>query len=128
MDAYSGLRELVVSTMETWKSGTIALTRTTNAAPDPETPWTQGAPTTVVYDLDAVVRGASAEFIDGTTIVASDLMVVASPIARLAGVPTAIVPIMSDTLKIDGETKAIKAIKPAPASGPAAVFRIFVAS
>lgn len=128
MDAYADLRGLVTNTMATWKSGAVTLTRTTNAAPDADTPWIPGAPTETVYDLDAVVRGVSAEYVDGTVIVASDLMVVAAPIARLAGTPVTIVPAMGDTLQIDGKTKAIKQIKPAPASGDAAIFRIFVAS
>lgn len=128
MDAYGGLRGLVAGTIATWKTGVVTLTRITTGPPDPDTPWTPGAPTETVYDLDAVVKGATGDYIDGTTVVASDLMVVASPIARRAGISAAIVPVMSDTLKIDGETKVIKLIKPSPASGDAALFRIFVAS
>jgi non-ribosomal peptide synthetase component F len=110
------------------RGATITLTRTTNAPPDPETPWIPGEPTAAVYTLDAFVRGAAAEFIDGATVVASDLMVVASPKAVLNGAAVDIVPEMSDVLQIGGTDKAIKKIMPAPAAGPAALFRIFVAS
>lgn len=111
------------------RNGTeIALTRTANAASAPSTPWIPGSPTETVYTLDAYVSGTAAKYADGTTVLVSDLMVVASPVARLAGVPTAIVPAMGDTITIDGKVKTIKAVRPAPAAGPAALYRIFVAS
>lgn len=129
MDAYSNLRELVAGTIAAWKAGTVTLTRTAVAASETTTPWIPGAVTTTdVYELDAVVRGVADDYVDGVTIVVTDLMVIASPIARLSGETAAIVPNMTDTIQIDGATKAIKQIKPAPASGDAAVFRIFVAS
>lgn len=130
MDAYAGLRELVAGTVATWKTGTVTLTRTTRAPADPETPSTPGAATTEVYELDAVVKGVSEQYINETTILATDLMVVASPQARRAsdGVVVQIDPQMSDVLTIDGAAKVIKAIKPSPAAGDPAVFRIFVAS
>lgn len=129
MDAYGDLRGLVADTVATWKTGAVTLRRTTTAAPDPAEPWTPGAPTTTTYDLDAVVKGVSADYIDGTTVIATDLMVVVSPKARDEdGAVVDIVPTMADVLLLDGVAKVIKRIQPAPASGPAALFRIFVAS
>lgn len=107
---------------------TITLTRTANAPSDPETPDVPGTPAETAYTLDAFVKGATEQYIDGTTVLASDLMVVASPKAQLAGAPVDIVPQMGDRLTIDGKEKEIKRILPAPAAGSAALFRIFVAS
>lgn len=110
-------------------TGVVTLTRTTNAAAEAETPWIPGAATEVVYTLDAVVHGVTAQYVDGETVVASDLMVAALPYGRDEdGAIAAIVPAMSDVLTIDGAQKAIKRISQAPASGTAALFRIFVAS
>lgn len=106
----------------------ITLNRTTNAPSDPSTPWIPGAPTTAVYTLDAFVKGATEQYIDGTTVLASDLMVVASPKATLAGAAVDVVPQMGDVLSIDGKAREIKRILPAPAAGTAALFRMFVAS
>lgn len=108
--------------------GTVTLTRTTTGTPDPETPWEPGAPTTAVYTLSARVDGVLADYVDGTTIVATDLMVIASPRATLAGSQVGMVPRMSDTLAIDGAVKTIKRIDAVPTAGPAARFHIFVAS
>jgi len=38
------------------------------------------------------------------------------------------VPVMTDVLTIDGEQRAIKKIDAVPASGPAAMFHLFVES
>lgn len=108
--------------------GTITLTRTTTGTPDPATPWIPGTPTTAVYTLSARVDGVLANQLDGKTILATDLVVIASPQATLSGSPVDFVPRMSDTLAIDGAAKVIKRIDAVPAAGPAARFNIFVAS
>jgi hypothetical protein len=109
-------------------TGAVTLTRTTTGTPDPATPWIPGTPTTAVYTLSARVDGVVAEHVDGTTILATDLMVIASPQATLEGAPVDLVPGLSDTLTIDGAAKAIKKIDAVPAAGAAARFHIFVAS
>jgi hypothetical protein len=107
----------------------VTLTRSTPGTPDSATPWIPGTPTIATYALDAVAKGVTAEFIDGTTVVATDLMVVASPRAATStGAVVEIVPRMSDALTIGGAAKVIKKIEAVPASGAAALFRIFVAS
>lgn len=119
------------------KGKTITLTRTTNAAPDAATPWIPGEPTTDVYSFRGRVTGATAQYIDGTEIVASDLMVISGTKATHTltdGAPAdgAVVdldPEMGDVLQIDGADKVIKKIVPATdRDGAAAVFRIFVAA
>lgn len=89
-----------------------------------------------VYTLDANVGGVAADLVDGTMILATDLVVIASPKARHTlsdgeaadGAITDIVPLIADTLTIDGKPKTIKRVQPCPAAGAAALFHIFVAS
>lgn len=127
-DPYAYARERTVQALAAWTAGTVTLTRTTTGTPDPATPWIPGTPSTAVYTLSARVDGVAADRVDGTTILASDLMVIVSPRATLAGSPVDLVPQMSDTLTIDGAVKAIKRIDAVPAAGPAARFNIYVAS
>ena len=119
------------------KGKAITLTRTSHAASDPEEPWIPGTPTLEVFEFRARVTGTAAEYADGTLIVATDLMVIASPKARHTltdgeaadGAIVDLVPQMGDVLQIDGADKAIKKIIPATDDdGITAVFRIFVAS
>ncbi|OYY40455.1 MAG: hypothetical protein B7Y08_18495 [Rhodospirillales bacterium 24-66-33] len=114
-----------------WKTGEVVLIRTHPGAPDPDRPWIPGTPTTTdVYVLDARVDGVAADLVDGSTILATDLVVIASPKARdtVSGAVVDIVPTITDTLTLDGQTKVIKRVQPYPAAGPAALFHIFVAS
>jgi len=123
-----GMARNVARQIGRYGSGTVTLTRTTTGTPDPATPWIPGTPTTAVYTLSARVDGVVAEHVDGTTILDTDLMVIASPRATLEGAPVDLVPGLSDTLTIDGAAKAIKKIDAVPAAGAAARFHIFVAS
>lgn len=110
-------------------SGTVTLTRATPGVPDPETPWTPGPPTLAVFGLDARVDGVSDDDLKDTSIVATDLVVIASPKARDAdGDIVDIDPQMSDVVTIDGAPRVVKKIEAVPAAGPAARFHIFVAS
>lgn len=128
-DPYASKRARIVATLAKWKTGTVTLIRRTPGASDPTTPWIPGEPTTVVYDLDARLDGVTAAMIDGTTIVATDLVAIASPKARTAdGTVVDIVPTEKDVLTIDGTEKTIKRVVAYPAAGPAALFHIFVAS
>jgi hypothetical protein len=128
VDLYAPKRRRVARMLRRWDTGVVTLTRTIPRTPDPLTPWIPGTPETEVYSLDARVDGVSADRVDGTTILATDLMAIASPAAILAGVPIDIVPRMTDTLQIDGVSKTIKKIEAVPAAGDAALFHIFIGS
>lgn len=106
----------------------ITLSRTTRSPSASETPWLPGPPETSSYVLDGYISGDASKYADGTTVLASDLMVVASPRATLDGESVEIEPVVTDTLTIDGEVKAIKRVRPSPAAGAPALYRIFVAS
>ena len=127
-DAYAYARERTVEALAQWSTGTVTLTRTTPGTPDPSTPWIPGTPSTAVYTLAARVDGVTADHADGATILATDLMVIASPKATLAGAAVDLVPRISDTLAIDGATKVIKKIEQVPAAGAAVRYHLFVAS
>lgn len=137
MDLYAHKRARVAAMLKRWNAGTVTLTRTTQAAPEDETPWIPGdATTTDVYRLDARADGVAGEYADGTTVLATDRMVIASPKAthtmsdgeEADGAVVDIVPQMTDVLTIDGSEKTIKKIEAVPASGPPAMFHIFVES
>ena len=100
------------------------LSRTTTAAPAPETPWLPGESTTVTHTLRCAVSAvtvdqANAKYIDGTVITSADLVVTCA-------VPE-IVPAMTDTLTIDGLARTIKKIVQIPAAGVSVAFKIFIA-
>lgn len=127
-------RASVARIIAKWKTGDVTLTRVICADSEPETPWIPGAPTFDVYALEARVDGVTADMVDGTTVHATDLVVIASPKARHTdgeaadGAVVDIVPAITDILTIDGQAKVIKRVQPYPAAGPAAMFHIFVAS
>lgn len=125
----SGMARNVARKIKQYGSGTVTLTRSTPGTPDPDTPWTPGAPTLVTYTLDARVDGVSDDDLKDTSIVSTDLVAIASPKATDPdGDVVDIDPQMSDVLTIDGAAKTIKKIEAVPAAGPAARFHIFVAS
>ncbi len=127
-DAYAFARGRVAAAVNRWNTGTITLTRTTRADPAPETPHIPGAATTSTYTLSARADGVAGVYADGTTILATDRMVIVSPKAALNGATVDIVPRQSDVLAIDGKVHAIKKIDAVPAAGTAARFHIFIAS
>lgn len=128
MDALAPMRRRVARTLKRWSEGNVTLTRTTETAPNTGKPWLPGTTSTSTYLLDAVVRGA-AEYADGSLVLATDILVVASPLARNEeGAEVDLVPEMDDTITIDNVAKKPKRIEAVPVSGPAAKFRIFVAS
>lgn len=127
-DVYAPKRRRVARMIKRWNTGEVTLTRTTPGTPNPATPWILGTPTTVVYTLYTRVDGVSSDYVDDTTVLATDLMLIVSPKALLDGEVVDIVPEQTDTLTIDGDVKIIKKIEAVPASGAAARFHLFVAS
>lgn len=128
VDLYASKRRRVAKLIKRWSTGVVTLTRSSLAAPEVETPWVPGAATTNVYTLDARVDGVIDDYINGSTILATDRMVIASPKASLDGVVVDIEPRSSDVLSIDGEAVVIKEIKAIPAAGAAAMFHIIIGS
>lgn len=130
MTVYDELRAEVVGLMRDTdvRQGTVTLTRTTTADPDPSTPWEPGAPTTTVYTLDAAVSGAGKKYIDGSLILITDRMLTVSPVATLSGTRVDVEPAVGDLISIDGAVGIpAKAVRRLPEAGIAAAYLIFVA-
>lgn len=98
--------------------GAVKLVRTAHADADPGTPWQPGAGTETVYDLDAVVRGVSAQYLGQSSVLASDLQVVAAPFG--------VAPALGDLVVIDGAVHEIRQVIARPAAGPTAAWVIIV--
>ncbi|TIM13661.1 MAG: hypothetical protein E5Y67_16355 [Mesorhizobium sp.] len=99
--------------------GEVYLRITTTSAPDPSTPWIPGSPTVTDYPLDAAARRVSQKYVDGTLIMATDNQITFA-------VP-AVVPVMSDTLIIDGAELVMKDLRPIPPAGAPVAYVAFVA-
>lgn len=118
-DFYGEMQDVASELLEEFKQGTVTLYRSTTS-PNPDAPWEPGAPTITPFTLNAVVRGAPFNYVDGSLIVASDLMVTAA-------VHPDVTPQMGDTITIGGGTpKPVKKIEAMPAAGTPVAFLIFV--
>lgn len=121
---YAGIAVEVAAAFEEVRQGTVILQRLTYGEPDPATPWIPGTETVVSHTIDAIasavtVDQANAKYIDGTTITTADIVLTCS-------VPP-VIPVMSDTLTIDGAVRVIKKIVQVPSAGIPVMFKIFVA-
>lgn len=110
--------------MQKVAQGVCTLTRSTPGTPDPETPWIPGTPTTEVFTLSATASGVSQEFINGTTILATDLMLTISPkMTGTAGeVDTDIR--SADVLAIDGKGVSVIKTMRLPSAGTLVAWRV----
>jgi hypothetical protein len=93
--------------MARFAQGNVVLKKTTRG-PGPND-WTPGDPITVDYPLDATVKGVSKQFVDGTTILASDMEITAAVFGAE--------PDPADTLTIDGKPVTVLQVMRLPAAG-----------
>ena len=130
VDRYAPKRRRVARILRRWATGDVILMRSTTLAPDPATPWIPGEATTVEYTLDARTDGTIAAQMPGTTVQMTDLVLIASPVARRVsdGVEVEIVPVEADRLTVDGVRHTVKRVEAVPAAGPPALFKIYLAS
>lgn len=98
------------------KQGNVTLTRTIPGEPDPSQPWVPVDPTEEAEPLLAIVKGVSAQFVDGETIKASDREVLCAPPAM--GIEPA------DVLTIDGKPVTVIRRTDIPGAGIVAAIRI----
>jgi hypothetical protein len=121
---YKDLQGVVNDVLPIFKQGTIVLRRVTRAS-DPS-PSTVGA---IVSTKDwtlaaAIPKETPKKFINGTSIVEGDLMVVSA--VRALSPKEDIDPQMTDVVLIGGVQKTIKAIKQVPLTGIPVSFLIFI--
>ena len=116
---YSRMQGTASRLMQRFKLGTIVLTRpgTETPGPNPWDPPVVGDP--VEYEIDGVAKGVSAEFVDGTTILATDLQITCS-------VPPVVPSMETDTLTVDGRSMTLLRIDQIPAAGTPVAYRLFV--
>lgn len=129
-DVYASKRRRVARLIKRWNSGVVTLTKAATTGAVAATPWIPGEPALTVYQLDARVDGVADEYIDGTLVAATDLMIIASPKALNVdtGEIVDIYPAIDDGIQIDEVDKVIKKIEAVPVSGSPARFHIFVKS
>lgn len=129
MGFYEEMRdEVATPLLEEFAQGAVILTKPGETVPG-ENPWdppVEGEP--VVYTLDATVKGVSQKYIDGTTVLATDLEVLVSTVGRDAsGNPVAIDPDFgADTLTIDGQVMTLVRDLSVPAAGTKVVLKYIV--
>lgn len=120
MGFYDEMQEVATDLLTEFKQGIVQLRRETPGVPDPDAPWELVEPTVETWELKAAVRTVSVKYIDGTLIVAGDRMVTFA-------VP-ATVPVMADTLVVDGRAHAMKDLRPLPGAGAVVAYIAFIAA
>jgi hypothetical protein len=123
--------EMAIATQEIvhdFQTGIVQLKRRTSTLQDPDVAYLPSAATYDVYDLEAVVLGVEAEYVDGELIKFDDLEVITSPFFKLNGTQILLEPQMGDELSIGDEIHRIVKIERVPATGTASAFFIFVKS
>ncbi|MGH2342569.1 hypothetical protein ACRC7T_13925 [Segnochrobactraceae bacterium EtOH-i3] len=98
--------------------GTVTLTRMTAGTPDPTAPWDPVAGTTETVPLLAAVRGAGRKWVDGETILATDLQ-------AIIAVP-AIMPVPGDVVTRDGDPLTVIRVQRYPEAGTIAAVLVFL--
>lgn len=93
--------------LKQFKQGDIVLVQTvTTPAPNP---WDAPVTTELRTPLDAIAKGVSEQYVDGVTILSTDIEIVsAAPLVATK---------VSDFIEIDGKTTTLLRIIPIPAAG-----------
>lgn len=116
MTFYDRIRARHERLMGDYGHGSVVLVKTTT------TPGAEPYDPPVIVEteetLDAIVSGVSEEFVDGSSIVATDLSV-------QCGVPTDM-PNAGDIVKVDGNARAVLAVHPLPGAGDPVAVRMIV--
>jgi hypothetical protein len=119
-DFYADMAGIASGILAEFKQGTVVLIKSTPGTPDPATPWVPGTPSSTQYALNATVVSVADEFIDGTTILATDDMVTAAPFGVEPG--------PGDTMTIDGKAVTIIRQMRSPKAGTVVTWKWVVRS
>lgn len=115
---YARMQGVATRLLTRFNQGVITLAKTTTA-PGAD-PWTPGTPTTTTYTLQATAKGVSKEFIDGTTVVATDIEITAAAFGAE--------PDPADVLSIDGKAVTLLKVIRLPAAGTLVAWKLVVRS
>lgn len=118
MAFYDEMADMATELLTEFAQGQVSITRVTPGAPDPDAPWVPVEPTTQTATLAAVVNGVSKQFIDGESVLASDLEV-------LFAVP-AFAPELADVVTIDGRPVMPVRLIQVPAAGTPVAYKLIV--
>ncbi|MBM3604272.1 MAG: hypothetical protein FJX25_05820 [Alphaproteobacteria bacterium] len=113
---YSRLRATGDRLLTRFAQGNIVLSRTTTAPGANR--WEDPVEATQTETLRGVVEGVAAAFVDGSTVLATDLQVTCAPPSM--GIQP------GDTLTIDGKSVTIISPRAEPAAGPPAAYVLIV--
>jgi len=118
MGFYDEMADAATELLTEFAQGVIAITHIVPGTPDPDAPWVPVPPTTQTATLAATVKGVSKQFIDGESVLASDLEV-------LFAVP-AFAPEIADVVTIDGRPVMPVRLIQVPAAGPPVAYKLIV--
>ena len=114
-DLYTRMRGRATRLLDKYGQGSVAYIQPGSVSGPGYAP-VVGTPTT--HTLDATVTGVAQQYVDGTTILATDLMVMCSVFGAE--------PTVAGHLTIDGRTLQIVRVDRVPAAGTVIVWRLFV--
>jgi hypothetical protein len=127
MGIYEDMQKVATGLLTEFDQGSITLTRNSRAA-GPNA-WTPGSDTPTVYNLNGAVRGVSRRYINGRSVLESDLQATvaveatnASTEAKLAITPDP----KTDFMTVDGRRHEIISYEKLPAAGTAAALVIIM--
>lgn len=137
MSFYEETQSIATELLGEFKQGRVTVVRTVQEEkPDDWPTWEpwEGATTTSVYELDAVVKGVSVKLVDGEVVKATDLELTCSNKMMLVevdgvAVTPAAVPFdagLLDTLDIDGKPVTVVRDLTVPAAGTPVAHRYVV--
>lgn len=118
MTFYEDMAGIASEVLAEFKQGSITLTKTVPGEPDPSTPWIPGEPVEVTYSIDATAKAVSEEFINGTTIVATDIEIVSAVFGAD--------PDPADQMEIEGRPMTTIKVMRIPAAGTVVAWRFIV--
>jgi len=117
---YAEMAGIATELLEEFDQGTLRLARVVSSAADPDRPWdvTQTGP--FFTDLNGTSKTVTSRFVDGTTVVATDIEVTFAPVALRPE------PGFSDRIEIRGELYTTAKVKRIPESGTVVAWKFFV--
>ena len=137
MGFYEDMQGIATDLLTEFKQGTLYLAQTTQAPPDPAKPWLAPTTTTRKFLLNGVLTNVNRKFIDNVTIVAADsqaTVAVPGVLTEIDGSPALdgatqdIEPYAGDILIVDGNERAIIAVKRIPDAGTTVALALVVRS
>ena len=117
---YAEMADTALEVIDEFRQGVLLLDRRTPVK-GPQ-PWDPDVPTYQSFPVVGTVQAIDRRYVDGTTIVATDRIV----IVPANSLPVSVVPQLGDRLTIDGVKNTIKRVIRVPEAGVIIVYRLIV--